>query len=176
MGEAAQGTKRRAPVTWDESNLLANELEAEAANRTRIDEPKTPFHRLEDDGETAQPFPPPAPSAVDLLRAGGSNPPAATNGGEQQLQVGVHCLSELAATAVARRDAEATQPETSPVAPNSPESAEKRQAFDAHRRAHYQTGGLAALRARAAALDAEEEDDDDDDDPRPNGTDDVQHS
>ena len=33
--------------------------------------------------------------------------------------------------------------------------------FEVLRRAHYNTGGLAALRAKAASLDAEDEDDDD---------------
>ena len=36
--------------------------------------------------------------------------------------------------------------------------------FEDHRRAHYNTGGLAALRAKAASLDADEEEDDEDED------------
>lgn len=50
----------RGNLKWNESNLSANALEAEQASRTRIDEPKTPFHALEEDGETPQAFPPPA--------------------------------------------------------------------------------------------------------------------
>ena len=42
-------------------------------------------------------------------------------------------------------------------------AAEKKRKFDQHRKAHYQVGGLAALRAQAAAA-MEEEDDEDEDD------------
>ena len=38
---------------------------------------------------------------------------------------------------------------------------EKKRKFEENRKAHYKTGGLAALRAQAAALDDEDEDEDD---------------
>jgi len=52
-----------------------------------------------------------------------------------------------------------------PAAPHTscPAHAAKRK-FEDHRRAHYNTGGLAALRAKAASLDADEEEDEDDED------------
>ena len=54
-------------IKWDEGNLAENEEERLTANRTKIDEPKTPFHRLEEDGEEPMAYPPKAPPA----KAGG---------------------------------------------------------------------------------------------------------
>ena len=51
-------------VNWDETNLQANEEESLAANRMKIDEPKTPFHRLKEDGEEPESFPPKAAAAT----------------------------------------------------------------------------------------------------------------
>ena len=39
---------------------------------------------------------------------------------------------------------------------------DKRRKFDEARKAHYKTGGLAALRAQAAAMDDEDDEDEDD--------------
>ena len=113
----------RAGLKWDEANLAANEEEKEAARaageRTKILEPKTPFHRLEDDGEEPQAWPPKAPAAVAggaLLptitpqnssavkaTAGASSPP---QGGYQEktLVPGMHDLSALTASALERRE------------------------------------------------------------------------
>ena len=69
-------------IRWDEHNLEANEVESLQANRMKIDEPKTPFHRLQDDGEEPEAFPPKAPPA----KAAGhvhDAPPAPSASGSQ---------------------------------------------------------------------------------------------
>ncbi len=52
-------------VKWDEANLEENETIKAAINPTKIDEPKTPYHRPmsddEDDPLGATPRPPPKP-------------------------------------------------------------------------------------------------------------------
>lgn len=50
-------------ITWDEHNLEENKEDALRANRMKIEEPKTPFHRLEADGVEPQAFPPKAEAA-----------------------------------------------------------------------------------------------------------------
>ena len=119
-------------IRWDEKNLADNAEEAEAAQRTKILEPKTPFHTLEEDGETPYAFPPKAA-------------PARAAGPQDMLSPGMD-LSQLTRMAEHRRD----------QAPDEEDEVEKRQKFEHTRKKHYQTGGLAEMRARAAALDAEE--------------------
>lgn len=68
--------RRAMPLRWDEKNLAENEEAAEAAQRTKILEPKTPFHTLEGDGETPAAFPPMAEAA----KAGGPLRPEAASG------------------------------------------------------------------------------------------------
>ena len=72
-------------------------LESEQANRTRIDEPKTPFHYLEEDGEAPQAFPPPA-------RAARPAEEQAPGYHERQLQAGMHDLGAITAAALAKRE------------------------------------------------------------------------
>jgi protein phosphatase inhibitor 2 len=126
-------------IHWDEKNLADNEEEAANAERMKILEPKTPFHTLGDDGETPNAFPPKAPPA----RAAGPSDADRT----EQLQPGMD-LSKLAALAEAKRE---DAPEEDEV--------EKHRKFEEHRKAHYQVGGLAALRAQAAAMDEEDDED-----------------
>ena len=120
-GASPPSTMPRAGLKWDEANLAANEEEKEAARaageRTKILEPKTPFHRLGEDGEEPEAWPPKAPAAV----AGGKLAPgitpqnssaaAATAGAsspqayqENTLQPGMHDLSALTASALERRE------------------------------------------------------------------------
>ena len=126
-------------IHWDEANITANAEEAEAAQRQKILEPKTPFHTLGEDGETPNAFPPKAPPA----RAAPSEPKEGS-----QVTQGMD-LSALAKLAEERREEE---PEDDEV--------EKRRKFEENRKAHYNVGGLAALRAKAAAMDDEEDDED----------------
>jgi hypothetical protein len=126
-------------IHWDEQNLQVNEEEAIAANRTKILEPKTPFHYLEEGDEPAA-YPPKAAPA----RAAGPSDLA------QLSQGGALDLAALAAKAAEQPRGEA------PLGEDEIDSA-----FRDKRKAHYKTGSLAELRARAAALDEEEEDEDD---------------
>ena len=128
-------------LRWDEQNLAENAEEAENAQRTKILEPKTPFHTLGEDGETPAPFPPKAPPA----RAAGPSDDV----GSRQLQPGM----DLAALAGAAEKRRLDTPED--------DEAERARKFEEHRKKHYNTGGLAALRAQAAAMDEEEEDEED---------------
>ena len=98
-GSAPKVARRRGSdsVKWDEPNLSANALEAEQASRTRIDEPKTPFHYLEEDGEAPQAFPPPARAARPAQEQ-------APGYHERQLQAGMHDLSAITAAALAKRE------------------------------------------------------------------------
>ena len=41
----------RPGIRWDEGNLQENEEDALQANRMKIDEPKTPFHKLDEESE-----------------------------------------------------------------------------------------------------------------------------
>jgi protein phosphatase inhibitor 2 len=154
------------PVKWDEGNLEANAEEATAANRMQITEPKTPFHYLGDDGEP-EAYPPKAAPAT-------AAPREAKQAASRQVQPGMD-LSKLASAALERRE-EQPEPEDEPEGATAhriaahpatdahgPRSrADKRRKFDQQRKVHYQTGGLAALRAQAAAAMAEEEEEDDD--------------
>ena len=112
--------KKTAHLQFDEDNIKANEEEALAANRTKILEPKTPYHELEEDGETPAAFPPKAPPAKA--------------GGPLRGPVNLEALAN-AASAEPRPDN-----------------------FESKRKDHYTTGGMAALRAKAQALDEEEDD------------------
>ena len=159
-------------LRWDEVNLAANEQEAFDANRQKIDEPKTPFHYLDEDGDHPEQSlrnPPQAAAAraSGFLRDQGAAP--------QQLD-----LSAIASAALERREEAPTSPDDDPEGARPPQTrsqtalspltafcsaaAEKKRKFDEHRKAHYNTGGLAAMRARAAQLAEEEEEEDDDDD------------
>ena len=53
----------RGGVKWDEGNIAENEAYAAANPKMKIEEPKTPFHRMEEDGETPHAFPPKAAPA-----------------------------------------------------------------------------------------------------------------
>ena len=180
--------RRVMSIKWNEANLQANEEEATAANRMQITEPKTPFHYLGDDGEP-EAYPPKAAPAT-------AAPREAKQAASQQLQPGMD-LSKLASAALERRE-EQPEPEDEPEGatacrmctptphprprpcPRGPahardahvprSRADKRRKFDQHRKAHYQTGGLAALRAQAAAAMDEEEDDEEDDEDDGNKT------
>ena len=134
---------KKAEIKWDEQNLAENAEEAENAQRQKIDEPKTPFHRLDEDGETPHAFPPKARPA----RAAEPSSPEPAN---KQLQPGMD-LSALAGLAEERRENIGEDDEV-----------EQKRKFEEHRKNHYRNvGGLAALRAKAAQLDEEDEDDDD---------------
>lgn len=134
---------KKGGLKWDEDNIAANDAESLAANRTKILEPKTPYHELLDDGETPAAFPPKAPPA----RAGGHVHGEPSSAGEgAQVTPGMD-LSALAALAEDRR---ADGPEDDEV--------EKARKFEEHRKGHYKIGSLAELRAKAAAMDDEEED------------------
>ena len=128
-------------INWDEANLKQNDEESLAANRTKILEPKTPYHELADDGETPMPFPPKAPAA----RAGGHvHSPVAG----EQLTPGMD-FSKLAAAAEGRRTDEAPLGED-----------EKDAAFRQARKDHYKIGSLAELRRKAAEMDEDEDEED----------------
>ena len=149
-------------IKWDEGNLAENEEERLTANRTKIDEPKTPFHRLEEDGEEPMAYPPKAPPA----KAGGPLRPSED-------------LFAKIAQAAEERQANAETPEDEEGASPSPGHAhtlvcvrkhssarcawrvfaEKRAAFEHGRKNHYKIGSLAELRKKAAEMDAEEEED-----------------
>ena len=137
---------RKEKINWDEKNLKENEEESLAANRTKILEPKTPYHELEDDGET------PVAGTVKAApaRAGGhvhsptQTPPPP---GGAQFTPGMD-MSALAALAESRREDEAPLGED-----------EKAAAFDKARKDHYKIGSLAELRKKAMEMDDEEEDD-----------------
>ena len=129
---------KKHPVKWDEQNLTENAEEAERNPRQKILEPKTPFHTMEEDGETPAAFPPKAAPA----RA------ARPDELNQQLRPEMD-LAALAGMAEMRRTEE---PEDDEV--------ERQQKFEANRKNHYKTEGLAALRTKAAAMDEEEDDED----------------
>jgi len=133
---------REEKIKWDEQNLAENELDAEQAQRQRILEPKTPFHTLEDDGETPTWN---VPKAAPAVAAGPST------GQPKGLLDGVD-LSALAGKALERREDFEEEDEV-----------EKKRKFEENRKKHYNTGvkgGLAALRAQAAAMDDEEDEED----------------
>ena len=137
---------KKGGLKWDEDNIRKNDEESLAANRTKILEPKTPYHELLDDGETPAAFPPKAPAAKAGGRihdAAASSPPPQQ---QQQLAPGMD-FAALAAAAEGRRQ---DGPEDDEV--------ERARKFEASRKDHYKIGSLAELRAKAAAMD----DDDDD--------------
>ena len=156
-------------ITWDEDNLTANDVERDAAHargeRQQILEPKTPFHNLEDDGETPEAFPPkaaaatlaqptctPQNSVATVASRQGSMEDVSSPDQNKALNLGVHDLSALTASALERREA-----------PTEDDDIEKRRQFEENRKKHYKTGkSLAELRAEA--LKAMEEDDDEDED------------
>ena len=145
LGAAPKMAEPKKGLHWDEQNLAANAEEAENAQRTKILEPKTPFHTLDEDGETPAAWPPKAPPA----RAAG---PEDLQPGKQSQQSLVLPGMDLGALVNAAEERRAEAPEMDDV--------EKRAKFEEHRKAHYNVGGLAALRAKAAAMDEEEEEDD----------------
>lgn len=124
-------------IHWDEGNLEANEAEAKEANRQTILEPKTPFHTLQEDGETPAAFPPKAPPA----RAG---PPA---GASQQLMPGMD-LDKIARAAEERRGDAAED-----------EEEQQKKFFEEHRRKHYKMENAKALLAAKNWQDEEDEED-----------------
>ena len=128
---------KKHPVKWDEQNLAENAEEAENAQRTKILEPKTPFHTMEEDGETPAPFPPKAPPA----RA--ARP--------EDLNKQLRPEMDLAALAGAAEMRRTEAPEDDEV--------ERQRKFEESRKNHYKTEGLAALRAKAAQMDEEEDED-----------------
>lgn len=162
MPLAAKLEMSKSGIKWDEGNLAENEEERLTANRTKIDEPKTPFHRLEEDGEEPMAYPPKAPPA----KAGGPLRPSED-------------LFAKIAQAAEERQANAETPEDEEGASPSPAHAhtlvcvrmhssaccasrvfaEKRAAFEHGRKNHYKIGSLAELRKKAAEMDAEEEED-----------------
>mmetsp|Transcript_23098 Transcript_23098/g.38215 ORF Transcript_23098/g.38215 Transcript_23098/m.38215 type:complete len:139 (+) Transcript_23098:105-521(+) len=136
-------TQKKSALRWDEDGIQAHAEESLLANRMKIDEAKTPFHYLEDDGET---------SSAAVHSHGASQAPPGS-----QLQAGID-LAALSASALERRDA--------PMYEEDPEDQERK--FKELRSAHYKTGGLAALRAQAqAALDEADDDEQDDTAPAP---------
>ena len=112
-------------IKWDEDNIAKNDEESLAANRTKILEPKTPFHELLDDGETPDPRVPKAAGAV----AGGK-----VHGDE------VAPGMDLAALAAAAEGRRADGPED--------DEEERARKFEEHRKGHYKIGSLAELRAQ----------------------------
>lgn len=110
----------RPSIKWDETNLAENEEEKEAAQRTKILEPKTPFHYLGDDGEP-EPYPPkahpavpatPQPSTVDLVAMHESALKQEAAYQVNTLQAGMHDLDALTASALERREQEQVCPKT----------------------------------------------------------------
>jgi protein phosphatase inhibitor 2 len=132
---------KKGGLKWDEDNIRMNDEESLAANRTKILEPKTPYHELLDDGETPAAFPPKAPAA----KAGPRIHDAAPSQQQQQLAPGMD-FAALAAAAEGRRQDE---PEDDEV--------ERARKFEASRKDHYKIGSLAELRAKAAAMDDDDE-------------------
>eukprot|EP00966_Prymnesium_polylepis_P001874 42945-Prymnesium_polylepis.1 len=156
-------------IRWDEGNLAANDDERDAAHargeRQQILEPKTPFHNLEDDGETPESWPPKAAAATQakptctpqnsvatVASRQGSMEDVSSPDQNKALNLGSHDLSALTASALERREA-----------PQEDDEVEKRIKFEENRKKHYKTGkSLAELRAEAAKA-MEEEDDEDED-------------
>lgn len=120
-------------LMWDEANLEKNEAESADAHRQKILEPKTPFHRLEEDGETPESFPPKAAAA----RAAG---PA-------DLLAGMD-VDKLSQAALERREDGPADDEV-----------EKHRKFAEHRKGHYNIGSLKELRQKAAAMEEDEDED-----------------
>ena len=154
--------RQKEAVRWDETNLQQNAEESEAANRQKILEPKTPFHYLEEDGELPREGSELYVPKAEPARAGGPlSEYRAAEEAERQLQPGISPdeLSALTDAALERR--ELAEDPRSPGDDDEEECQDaKRRKFMQMRKAHYNTGGLAALRAKAQA--AMEEDDDDD--------------
>lgn len=139
--------RKKGGLKWDEDNIRKNDEESLAANRTKILEPKTPYHELLDDGETPAAFPPKAPAAragPRLHDGAPSTPPQPS----QQLAPGMDFAALAAAAEERRQDA----PEDDEV--------ERNRKFAESRKNHYKIGSLAALRAQAAAMDEEDDDED----------------
>ncbi|EOD19680.1 hypothetical protein EMIHUDRAFT_255617 [Emiliania huxleyi CCMP1516] len=150
----------RKGIRWDEPNLQANAEYAAANPKMKIDEPKTPYHYGGQPGPAGLGSPPEL--SLDGDEGGScdrSSAAEAANGEgdgayhEKTLTAGMHDPVALSASALERRrDGGGEEEETSPVA------GKKQKKFDEMRRAHYRTGGLAALRAQAEADDDEDED------------------
>ena len=160
MADPAQGAEHsngERALRWDETNLSTNAAESLAANRQRIDEPKTPFHYLDEDGEH------PENSERNPPRAAPARAAGRASDNDRQLTPGMGSIENLAAlteTALERRE-NCEQPMSGDEDDLTPE--EKRRKFEQNRKAHYRmgagpAGGLAALRAHAqAAMEEEEE-------------------
>eukprot|EP00312_Isochrysidales_sp_CCMP1244_P012361 CAMPEP_0196701932 /NCGR_PEP_ID=MMETSP1090-20130531/52609_1 /TAXON_ID=37098 /ORGANISM="Isochrysis sp, Strain CCMP1244" /LENGTH=186 /DNA_ID=CAMNT_0042041735 /DNA_START=12 /DNA_END=572 /DNA_ORIENTATION=+ len=172
----------RKGIRWDEPNLQANAEYAAANPKMKIDEPKTPYHYGGQPGPAGLGSPPELSLDGGSPRgsAGGSGSGGGASGGapggdegdscdrssaaeaangegdgayhEKTLTAGMHDPVALSASALERRRDGGGEEETSPVA------GKKQKKFDEMRRAHYRTGGLAALRAQAEADDDEDED------------------
>ncbi|EOD17879.1 hypothetical protein EMIHUDRAFT_209907 [Emiliania huxleyi CCMP1516] len=149
----------RKGIRWDEPNLQANAEYAAANPKMKIDEPKTPYHYGGQPGPAGLGSPPEL--SLDGDEGGScdrSSAAEAANGEgdgayhEKTLTAGMHDPVALSASALERRRDGGGEEETSPVA------GKKQKKFDEMRRAHYRTGGLAALRAQAEADDDEDED------------------
>ena len=118
MGRTARS---HSGVKWDEANLARNHEDALVANRTKIEEPKTPFHR-------------PAEASDD-----------------QQLDMPDMLLNEPQSPSQATEQQQSQQTQIKPAQSPSSDTNNFRHARREHYRAEVPKGGLAALRANFLA-------------------------
>lgn len=104
MSSTEPSPRKSKRIQWDEPNLKSNEEYAAANPKTKIDEPKTPFHCGSGPESLGSPAQQPiggAPSAQQPESAGEYH--------EHRLEAGMHDPAALSATALERRDRDANE-------------------------------------------------------------------